>query len=184
VVNHVVFAEPDNEWARLLQADALEQLGFQSESGPWRDFYLTGAMELRSNGTVLKGIGGSAMGRGLVRSMTPELLLDLMGVRLNGPRAESFALEANLEVVDRDDERWAFGVRHGVLHARRNADHANADVTIRSSIVALADFASGARGLDELMTRDDFEVAGSVAMLEELVGYLDVFEFGFEIVLP
>src|SRR3546814_6312445 len=43
VVNHVVFAEPDNQDARNLQADALEQLGYQAESGPWRNFYLTGA---------------------------------------------------------------------------------------------------------------------------------------------
>jgi len=63
VVNHVVFADPENEPARLLQADALEQLGFQSESGPWRDFYLTGAMELRSNGTVLRGLSGNALAR-------------------------------------------------------------------------------------------------------------------------
>ena len=41
VVNHVVFAEPDNEEAKKLQADALEQLGFQAESGQWRNFYLT-----------------------------------------------------------------------------------------------------------------------------------------------
>ena len=48
VVNHVVFADPDNQAARELQADALEQLGYQSESGPWRNFYLTGAQELRA----------------------------------------------------------------------------------------------------------------------------------------
>ncbi len=47
VVNHLVFAEPDNEAARELQAQALEQLGYQAESGPWRNFYLTGAKELR-----------------------------------------------------------------------------------------------------------------------------------------
>ena len=47
VVNHVVFADPDNEDARELQADALEQLGYQAESGPWRNFYLTAAKELR-----------------------------------------------------------------------------------------------------------------------------------------
>ena len=47
VVNHVVFADPDNQDGRELQADALEQLGYQSESGPWRNFYLTGAKELR-----------------------------------------------------------------------------------------------------------------------------------------
>jgi alkyl sulfatase BDS1-like metallo-beta-lactamase superfamily hydrolase len=37
VVNHVVFAEPDNMEARALQADALEQLGYQAESAPWRN---------------------------------------------------------------------------------------------------------------------------------------------------
>jgi alkyl sulfatase BDS1-like metallo-beta-lactamase superfamily hydrolase len=47
VVNHVVFADPDNQAAKDLQADALEQLGYQAESGPWRNFYLTGAKELR-----------------------------------------------------------------------------------------------------------------------------------------
>jgi alkyl sulfatase BDS1-like metallo-beta-lactamase superfamily hydrolase len=46
-VNHVVFADPDNEAARELQAGALEQLGYQAESGPWRNFYLSAAQELR-----------------------------------------------------------------------------------------------------------------------------------------
>ena len=41
VVNHVVFAEPDNTAARELQADTLEQLGYQSEAGTWRNLYLT-----------------------------------------------------------------------------------------------------------------------------------------------
>jgi alkyl sulfatase BDS1-like metallo-beta-lactamase superfamily hydrolase len=47
VVNHVVFADPNNKAAKELQADVLEQMGYQAESGPWRNFYLTGAKELR-----------------------------------------------------------------------------------------------------------------------------------------
>lgn len=47
VLNHLVFAEPDNMDARNLLADAYEQMGYQAESGPWRNFYLTGARELR-----------------------------------------------------------------------------------------------------------------------------------------
>ena len=183
VVNHVVFAEPENEAARLLQADALEQLGYQSESGPWRDFYLSGAMELRSNGTVLKGLAGNALGSGIVSSMTPELLLDLMGVRLNGPRAVDFEIEVELVVADRGDERWSFGVRNGVLHARRGARTVGS-VGIISSVAAFASFASGSKSLDELLERDDFEVTGDAARLRALVELLDVFEFGFEIVLP
>jgi alkyl sulfatase BDS1-like metallo-beta-lactamase superfamily hydrolase len=183
VVNHVVFAEPDNESARLLQADALEQLGYQSESGPWRDFYLSGAMELRSNGTVLKGLAGNALGSGIVSSMTPELLLDLIGVRLNGPRSADFEIEVELVVADRGDERWSFGVRNGVLHARRGARSVGS-VGIISSVAAFAAFAAGSKSFDELIARDDFEVTGDVARLRGLVELLDVFEFGFEIVLP
>ena len=65
VVSKIVFADPGNLEARNLEADALEQLGYQAESGPWRNFYLTGAQELR-NGVVkgqdaardLQGVGG------------------------------------------------------------------------------------------------------------------------------
>ena len=33
--------------AKALLAAAYDQLGYQAESGPWRDVYLTGALELR-----------------------------------------------------------------------------------------------------------------------------------------
>ncbi len=183
VVNHVVFAEPGNEEARLLQADALEQLGYQSESGPWRDFYLTGAMELRSNGTALKGMAGNALGPGLVRSMTIELLMDLMGVRLNGPRCGDLALSVHL-VISEDDESWTFGVRNGVLHARRGAPSPGADVEIRCSQTSFAAMASGSKSWDELIGLDDFALSGDTFLLGRLVECLDVFAFGFEVVLP
>jgi alkyl sulfatase BDS1-like metallo-beta-lactamase superfamily hydrolase len=184
VVNHVVFTDPTNEAARLLQADALEQLGYQSESGPWRDFYLTGALELRSNGTALRGLPGNALGSGIVRSMTTELLLDLVGVRLNGPAARYFRIDVNLELSDVGHDQWTFGVHRGVLHARASDVAANVDVTIRSSLAAFAAFAAGSTSFDELVNRDDFLVEGNLELLRELVTLLDVFEFGFEIVLP
>ena len=46
-LNHVVFAQPDHAAARDLLADTYEQLGYGSENGTWRDFYLSGATELR-----------------------------------------------------------------------------------------------------------------------------------------
>ena len=184
VVNHVVYCDPSNETARLLQADALEQLGYQSESGPWRDFYLSGAMELRSGGTALKGLRGNALGPGLVASMTPELLLDLIGVRLNAPRSASFHVDVKLIITDPDIEPWSFGVRHGVLHARRLDSDEPCDLTIRSSIEAFAQFASSSQPIDDTIARDDFAVEGDRSKLVELNGYLDVFEFGFELVLP
>ncbi len=184
VVNHVVFAEPTNEEARNLQADALEQLGYQSESGPWRDFYLSGAMELRSNGTVLKGLRGNALGSGIVRSMTCELLLDLLGVRLNGPSAAQLRIEVNLTIVDRDDETWTFGVRNAVLHARAGVVHPQPDVDLTCVLADFAALASGASDLEELIEKPDFSLRGDRQQFEAFLSVLDVFEFGFEIVLP
>jgi alkyl sulfatase BDS1-like metallo-beta-lactamase superfamily hydrolase len=184
VVNHVIFADPSNEDARHLQADALEQLGYQSESGPWRDFYLTGAMELRSNGTVLKGVRGNALGSGIVRSMTCELLLDLIGVRLNGPMAGTLRIEVNLTIVDRDGEVWTFGVRNGVLHARADETHPSPSAEVACSLADFAALASGAQALEELHAHEDFSLHGDRSLFEQFLGVLDVFEFGFEIVLP
>jgi len=184
VVNHVVFAEPENEEARYLQADALEQLGYQSESGPWRDFYLTGALELRTNGTALKGVRGNALGPALVRAMTVDMLIDLMGVRLNGPRAAPLDLEINLVISDRDDDAWSFGVRHGVIHARHGERNAEATVEIRATLAAFSEFSSGSKPFEELLASDAFQATGDVGVLGTFVDCLDDFEFGFEIVLP
>lgn len=52
ITNTLVYADPQNQGARYLCADALEQLGYQAESGAWRNVYLTAAFELR-NGTDL-----------------------------------------------------------------------------------------------------------------------------------
>ena len=50
ITNTLIFADSENKDARLLCAEALEQLGYQSESGAWRNAYLTAAYKLR-NGT-------------------------------------------------------------------------------------------------------------------------------------
>ena len=47
LLNHLVFDDPTNAAARDLQADAFEQLGYQSESATFRNAYLMGAQELR-----------------------------------------------------------------------------------------------------------------------------------------
>ena len=54
VLNHLVFAEPNNIAAREMLAEAYRQMAYQAESGPWRDIYLSGAVELIS-GKVKKG---------------------------------------------------------------------------------------------------------------------------------
>jgi alkyl sulfatase BDS1-like metallo-beta-lactamase superfamily hydrolase len=183
VVNHLVFAEPTNEAARLLQADALEQLGYQAESGPWRDFYLTAAMELRQNGTLLKGLGRGALQQDYVQSMTTAMLVDLMGVRLDGPRAAQLSLRCDLVITDRD-ERSALTVRHGAVSLVEGRHHQHADVSLSITHSALASLLGGQQTLDDLITERAAEVTGDRGSLDAVLDCLVTFSIGFEIVLP
>ena len=77
-VNYVVFADPDNAAARELQADTLEQLGYQAENGTWRNFYLSAARELRDGvvvmptpSTRLAGRGAGDVGRDVPPATSP-----------------------------------------------------------------------------------------------------------------
>lgn len=78
LLKHVVFADPDNAEGRDLLADTLEQLGYQAESGVWRNFYLTGAKELRDGVVKVEAPKGGSL-PDLVRAMTLDLLYDYLG---------------------------------------------------------------------------------------------------------
>ena len=102
VVNHLVFADPANRDARLLQADALEQLGYQAESGPWRAFYRTAAQELRNGVPCVRQRPFGVAAADVARAMTSDMLFDYLGVRLDGDRAAGTSLELTFRVTDRD----------------------------------------------------------------------------------
>jgi alkyl sulfatase BDS1-like metallo-beta-lactamase superfamily hydrolase len=184
VVNHLVFAEPENLEARYLQADALEQLGFQSESGPWRDFYLTGAQELRNGGSALKGVRGNATGPSFMRAMTMDMMTDVLGVRLNGPATKDFWLSIHVTLTDRHEPTERIEIRGGVLSTRHAIEGEVVDIEIKSEQSAFAQFAGGSNTLDQILSGTNFEVNGDLELLMALESNLDTFEFGFEIVLP
>jgi alkyl sulfatase BDS1-like metallo-beta-lactamase superfamily hydrolase len=180
VVNHVVFAEPGNQAARDLQADALEQLGYQSESGPWRNFYLTAAGELRDGVRVLPTPNTASPD--MVRAMSAELFLDYLAVRLNGREAGDRTITLVLEISDLD-EVWSLMVRNGALsHRRGDDDGADARVTIARG--DLDDLILGVAPIADQIADGRAKLGGDRQALEDFVGLLDSFEFWFNIVEP
>lgn len=180
VVNHVVFADPDNKAARELQADTLEQLGYQSESGPWRNFYLTAAKELR--GGVLNLPAPNTASPDTIRAMSMPLFFDYLGVRLNGEKAGDRSMNFQFEVTD-EDETWTLMLRHGTISHRKGA----ADSPDASVAVARSDFNDvmlGASQLTDLIEAGTAQFEGDAAKLEEFIGLLDDFDFWFNIVTP
>ena len=117
VLNHLVFADPGHKMARALAADAMEQLGYQSESATWRNAYLQGARELR-HGAPKPPPGGIGMISPKVVAMMPlEMFLDFLAVRVNGPRADGTELEASWHMSDSNETRRLF-LSHGALSHR------------------------------------------------------------------
>ncbi|MFE1886669.1 alkyl/aryl-sulfatase [Streptomyces diastatochromogenes] len=111
VLGHVLFAEPDHAAARELQAAAFERLGHGSECGPWRNFYLMGAAELRDG--VLGTPTRSAPD--LLAALTAEQIFQSMAVRINGPRAaEAGRLLLRWEFTD-TGETWTLLLSNGAL---------------------------------------------------------------------
>ena len=180
LVNHLVFAEPDNAGALALQADALEQLGYQAESGPWRSFYLSGALELRNprppSPTPRQGATGQ------LRDLPCATLLDSLSVRLNGEEAGETNIALNLTFTD-TGEAFEVRVENGVLRHRpgRTAPGAPA---VRLDRRTLVDMVTGVRTADEALADGSAKVEGDASGLIQLIGLLDRFDFWFGIVTP
>lgn len=181
LVNHVVFAEPNNQAARNLQADALEQLGYQAESGPWRNFYLSGAKELREG--VKRLATPSTASPDTIRAMNLGLLFDWMGMRLNGPKAAGKTITLNFNFTD-TNQTYRLGLENSAINHMAGVQDANPDATITLSRATLDDVLLRKDTLDEKIQAGEITVDGDKAKLDELLSLLDNFDFWFNIVTP
>ena len=128
ITNVIVYADPTNEAARLLCADALEQLGYQAESGPWRNAYLTAALELRygnqaANATQSKGDAS------FLTEMTPAMMFDYMAILLNKQALAEQNFTVNVNLTDLQ-QQYVLQVKNGVLLVYENTARADADLSI------------------------------------------------------
>lgn len=128
VTNTIVFAEPDNEAARLLCADALEQLGYQAESGPWRNAYLTAALELRYGNSSQNAVQAISTGDAQ-KEMTAVMCFEYMGILLDKQALsdQNFTIHFTLTNTD---EQHMLQIKNGVLLIYENALGEHADVSV------------------------------------------------------
>ena len=180
-VNHLVFADPDNTEARALQASALEQLGYQAESGQWRNFYLTGAMELR-NGLPATGALQTAS-PDMIKALSLDSLFDYLAVKLNGPKSAGQRIAINFRFQDTGDD-YLVTLANGVLHHAADPQAESADATVTLSRGGLVAMALLGQPVSALVDSGAVAVEGDVAALENLFGLLDNFDFWFNIVTP
>lgn len=138
ITNTLVYADSENEQAKYLCADALEQLGYQAESGAWRNAYLVAASELR-NGTDMYPPSAVTGSGSTAQQMDMQTTLDYMGIMLDSTKLADKSFTINLQVTN--DQNYLLKVHHGVLLYYPDEQDENADITIttkKAGILAIA----------------------------------------------
>jgi alkyl sulfatase BDS1-like metallo-beta-lactamase superfamily hydrolase len=180
VMKQVVFADPANQEARRLGADALEQLGYQAEAGTWRNEYLYGAFELRRGVTPLPA---ATIPNDLLRALPMEMVFDSMGTRLNAARAEGKKIIVNWTFTD-TGETYALNLENSALTYVKGKQDARADVTLTLARPAWDAVLLKETTVPQAVAAGRIQLAGNGGKLAELFGLLDNPPSQFEIVEP
>ena len=188
LLNHLVFADVGNTDARALLADVYEQLGYQAESGPWRNFYLCGALELRQG---LPHGSAQNLAGGIAAQIPMEQLFQALAVRLNGPKAATVKLALNLVFTDLPGaapedtgQRWLLQVDNAVLHAFTHREAVDANATLRCSSQTFKGIIAGSANIMALINSGELELTGDPTAFMQLRDLFDQFERRFPIVTP
>lgn len=175
ITKELVFADSSNQKARNLCADALEQLGYQAESGAWRNAYLMGAAELR-NGN-LSGRARTANGlTNSMRAMTVSMLLDYIAILTDANAAQNDDLTLNLTVTD-ENEQFYVTRKNGVLLTYPGENRPDAQASVTCRWLQLFALMTGQQA-------GQVQITGDATVLKRLLAYASKFEKTFNVIEP
>lgn len=180
-LGHLVFAEPANQSARALLADTLEQLGYAAESATWRNAYLFGAQELRQG--MPRASPRPPMPRETLAALRTAQLWDLLGVRLNGPKAEGKHIVLNWAFTD-TEEAFVVTLENCALTYIEGAQDPAADAGFTLARGMLDEVIAKQTNFPDAVASGKIGVSGNAARLGELMALMDEFPRMFEIVEP
>ncbi|BBZ46865.1 alkyl/aryl-sulfatase [Mycobacterium parmense] len=176
LLDHAIFTDAGHTPARALYADTLEQLAYGAENAVWRNFFLSGATELRGGNF---GTAVTAASMSMAKQLTAEQIFDSLALRVDGPR--SWDLDMAIDITFADSAtNYRLALRNGVLIYRKvAADPATATVTVKPDskfrllLVAMGDFSS-----------PGLQMSGDPTALQTFLGVLDEPDQNFNIVTP
>jgi alkyl sulfatase BDS1-like metallo-beta-lactamase superfamily hydrolase len=182
VMDQLVFADPANQEARSLAADAFEQLGYLAESATWRNAYLAGAQELRrgARGGARSVPGVSAQ---MLHAMPIAQVLDYLGTRVDGPRAGTADIVINWRFTD-THESLASTLAHGALTLITGKTAPNAAAQVTTTRTVFENVILGQRTLADAIERREIATTGDAKAVSHFWALLVDFDTGFPLVEP
>ena len=180
VLDHAVCAVPEHAGARQLLADALEQLGYQSESASWRNFYLTGAQELREGIRIPETT--TTVSLQSIAELPLSAIFDSLAARLNTSLAKD-DLAINFVFTD-TDEAYLLTLNRGVLNAFAGRQSPDANCTLRITRPGFNEILNGESSFARQILRGETRLNGDPRKLIQFFRPLESFEPWFDVMLP
>lgn len=176
VTKHVIFANPNNKDAKLLCADALEQLGYIAESGLWRNEYLMGAQELRYG---IIPTSGSFISDDVLNNIPLGNILYLLSIRIDGLKAGDFDYKINFIIPGRNEEA-STEVKRGIFRYLNDQLSKDAAVTVTMSKEDLYELVTSNKKPDS----SKMKVEGDIYKWNAFLSLIDIVDSNFNIVTP
>ncbi|TQL84281.1 alkyl/aryl-sulfatase [Delftia sp. HK171] len=180
IASQLVFADPANQAARRLAANAYEQLGYQMESATARNAFLQGAAELRQGVPQLPRPGSTA--RDLVRSLPLEMFFDYLGVRLDAGKAAGQRIVLNWTFTDTGEQR-SLNLENSALTQSPGLAPA-AHASLRLTRATLGAIAGQETTMAEAIKSGQLRIEGDASKVAALMSMLDRFDSVFPMVEP
>ncbi|MGJ4845975.1 alkyl/aryl-sulfatase [Leifsonia sp. Le1] len=174
LLDHAVFTDAEHAAARALYADTLEQLAYGAENGTWRNFFLSGATELREGAF---GTPTETSAPAIVAQLTAEQLLDSIALSVDGPKAWDLDLAFDITFTDLD-ATYRVTLKNGVLVYRKRPADGTAPTTLtvtKARLIGLLGGDSASPGVT---------VSGDAGTLPALLAVLSTGDPDFAIVTP
>jgi alkyl sulfatase BDS1-like metallo-beta-lactamase superfamily hydrolase len=180
VMNQVVFADPDNREARLLQASALEQLGYQAESSTWRNAYLEAAAELRNGEPKSRP---ALIPVDVISALSLDQIFDSIAAHVNGDKADGKKIRLRWNFTD-TRQTYTLNLENAALTALAESTDAPVDADLRLRRVTLNNILLNKSSWAQAFSNGDVSVTGSKEKVTELFGTLDEYPTTFPVMTP
>jgi alkyl sulfatase BDS1-like metallo-beta-lactamase superfamily hydrolase len=178
LLGHLVRATPNDPKAKEALAQSFEQLAYRAEASPWRDFYLSGALELRSGIQKPPQPAANTIGANL----SVGQVLDTMSVRVVPDKAMGTPFTVAFVIPD-TKERYFVRVENGVMTSEKGVDDA-ADATLNVPRLALLGMISGQVKALDLLDNGTMTIDGNPLVLQRFLTIFEPPRPGFPLVTP
>lgn len=178
ILNRLVQAQPGNQAAKDLLADAFEQVGYQQENPGLRNSFLAGAYELR--GGIPQGATANSSSADVIRAMSTELFLNFLAIRMDSRKAEGMRFTMNLITPD-NGEKFIVELSNATLTSIAGFQAEKPDLTLTINRADLERTMTGEKTLESQIADGTAKMEGDVGVLAQLAGTMVDFDPRFEI---